>query len=350
MRWFSVYPHPPNPPFQRLLFSGETCLAPTNSHAWIHYGFSKLFKISIIISLFVILISSIQAQEVTEAAPLPEVNSPVKVTLVVDNETPLLGEDFELTITIIAPNGTEIIEWPEFPEDEALEILEIGEIEETVSSNTVTYIRVYQVILWETGEYISPEMILPYRLNAPIAWTIVGSFAVAVPSQVSNPESTDPKPSTPPIDLPYIPSWVYVGIVAAIIFVVMIIARILQFSKKQVKGAIVTTPTQMTIAQLEDLKLQGLPPATIYQLVADNLREYLQLQFEINAVEMTTAELNDALRGNSTLSKEQKRRLQQVLEQADLVKFARFQPDEVASTRLVNFAIKWLREAGRQNL
>jgi hypothetical protein len=303
------------------------------------------------IFIYFLLAFPLQAQEASEIPPLPEVNSPVTVRLRADNETPLLGEGFELTVTISAPSNTEILEWLEFPEDEALEILEIGEIEEVISGGTVTYTRIYQVILWKTGEYLSPEMLLPYRLNnAPTSWAIVSSFAATVPSQVDNPESAEVKSSVQPIDLPYISTWVYVGIIAAIVLLVMIIARILQFSKRQVTQVVVTTPTQMTIAQLEDLKLQNLPPATIYQLVADNLREYLQLQFEINAVEMTTVELNDVLRDNSPLSKEQKRRLQQVLEQADLVKFARFQPDDIASTRLVNFAIKWLREAGRQNL
>jgi hypothetical protein len=129
----------------------------------------------------------------------------------------------------------------------------------------------------------------------------------------------------------------------------MLISRLIQISKRQVTQVIATNPTQKTIAQLEDLKLQGLRPATIYQLVADNLRQYLQVQFEINAVEMTTVELLSALGPNPALSKEQKGRLKQILEQADLVKFARFQPDEVASTRLVNFAIKWLKEAGRSH-
>lgn len=289
-----------------------------------------------------------QSQEATEAPPLPEVNNSVTVVLAVNNETPLLGERFELTVIITAPTGVEIIEWLEFPAEEALEVLEISEIEESVSENTTTYTRIYHVILWQTGEYISPEMVLPYRFNSPTAWALVRSFAVTVPSQVDNLESADPKPSVPPIDLPYISPWVYVGIIAAIAFVVMIITRVLQLSKGQVSQAIVTTPTQKAIAQLEDLKAQNLPPAKIYQFVADNLREYLQIQFEIDAIEMTTAELNDFLRSNSTLSKEQKRRLQQVLEQADLVKFARFQPDDLASTRLINFAIKWLGEAGRQ--
>ena len=298
----------------------------------------------------------IHAQEATESAPAevtqppppPQLNSPVTVTLETENESPLLGERFELIVTIIAPSGTEIISWPEFPEEEALEVLEMGDIEETITGNEITYTRIYQVILWETGQYLSPEMVVPYRLNGGTSSAVVQSFTASVPSQVDNPESADPKPPVPPIDLPYISPWIYVGIIAVIVFMVMLISRLLQIGKRQVAQVVATTPTQKTIAQLEDLKLQGLPPATIYQLVADNLREYLQIQFAINAVEMTTAELLAALRNNPSLSKEHKRRLQQVLEQADLVKFARFQPDEIASTRLVNFAIKWLKEAERQ--
>ena len=45
--------------------------------------------------------------------------------------------------------------------------------------------------------------------------------------------------------------------------------------------------------------------------------------------------------------KNHRRQLQGVLEQSDLVKFARFQPDKTSSTRLVNYAIKWLKETER---
>jgi hypothetical protein len=323
--------------------------------------YNTIHQVFLAVLIFLLFSLPIQAQEatpevtepspeVTEAPPLPEINSPVKVILEADNEVPLLGERFELTVTITAPGNAEILSWPEFPEDEALEVLEIGEIEASILEDTITYTRIYQVILWETGDYLSPEMLVPYQLNGPTSSTVVRSFAVLVPSQVDNPESAAPKPAVAPIDLPYIPPWVYAGIIAMIVLVLMLISRLLQLSKTQVSQLIATTPTQKTIAQLEDLKLQGLPPATIYQLVADNLRQYLQIQFEINAIEMTTAELINALSDNPTLSKEQKQRLKLVLEQADLVKFARFQPDDVASTRLVNFAIKWLREAGRQGL
>ena len=69
--------------------------------------------------------------------------------------------------------------------------------------------------------------------------------------------------------------------------------------------------------------------------------------FDIEAVEMTTAELMGVIREKAIFPKEHQGRLLRVLEQADLVKFAKFQPDETNSNRLVNFAIKWLKETER---
>ncbi|GAB5489961.1 MAG: hypothetical protein Phog2KO_01760 [Phototrophicaceae bacterium] len=295
-------------------------------------------------------VASIQAQEQpipTPTQPPARLNSPVRAEFAVDNQEPLLGEPFNVTILIRAPADVEILSWVTF--NEPMEMLVEGDVLLTteVDSAFVLYERTYTVVLWEVGEYLSEGALIVYQLGADTGSTPVSSFYVQVPSQISNPDDVLLRPSAEPIDLPYISPWIFVGVVAIMIIVGMIIARLLQISRQGVVQIVTASPADKAIAELEDLKDQQLPASTIYELVANNLRQYIEDQFAVEAVEMTTVELMGILRQRNLFPKNHRQQLQDVLEQSDLVKFARFQPDKASSLRLVNYAIKWLRETER---
>lgn len=295
-------------------------------------------------------IASVQAQEQplpTPTQPPARLNSPLRAEFTVDNTEPRLGEPFNVTLSIRAPSNVEILSWVIF--DEPMETLEEGDILLTteVDSRFVLYERTYKVVLWEVGEYLSEGALITYQLGFDTGSTPVSSFYVQVPSQIINPDEEILRPAVEPIDLPYISPWIFVGMIAIMIMAGMIIARLLQISRQGVVQIVTASAADKAIAELEDLKDQQLPASTIYELVANNLRQYIEDQFAVEAVEMTTVELMGILRQRNLFPKNHRQQLQDVLEQSDLVKFARFQPDKASSLRLVNYAIKWLRETER---
>jgi hypothetical protein len=295
---------------------------------------------ALLLVLLLLWAGSVLAQDAP--TPMPEANSPVTAVFSTSTTEPLLGEAFEISITINAPAGAEILSWPSF--EMPMERLEEGEIISANHGATVQYTRTYKVVMWEVGEHLSAGTLLEYRFNGGRSAVPISSFFIQVPSQVENAETATLRPSIAPVDLPYTSPYSYIGIAAGIILLLLIVARLLQVSRRGMVRIVAASPLEKALAELEDLKNQNLPPATIYAMVADFMRHYLEGRFGIQAVEMTTGELSEALRGTNLLPKEQERRLQQILEQADLIKFARFQPDEVTSKRLVNYAMKWLRE------
>lgn len=299
------------------------------------------------IFLLIVLLLAIPmlAQEATpEVAPL-QLNVAIRAEFQVDNETPLVGEPFTVSLIVEANSDIVILSWAEF--EEPIEVLETGEIETETLVSEIRYTRNYEVVIWDVGDYLSPEVVLTYRQGGVTNSVAVSSFFVQVPIQIINAEDAILRPFKPAIDLPYTSPYVYVGIGLVIFVVLMIIARLLQVSRQNIVQIVRASPAEKAIAVLEDLKVQHLSAATIYELVANNLREYIQEQFAIEAVEMTTVELMGILREKAIFPKEHQSRLLRVLEQADLVKFAKFQPDETNSNRLVNFAIKWLKETER---
>lgn len=294
----------------------------------------------------------ITGQETTPEVPpeAPEVNADnlgiVDAYLFTNASAPAIGEPFELSLIIDVPSTVTIEIWPEFPEDDLLEVLEADEPIETVDNERIVYEQQMTAVIWDAGPYFSPELVVGYRVSGgDLQSDPVRSIFLTIPTTI-NPDDP-PRPSAPTVDLAFIPRWIY-GIAVAIgILVILLVARLIQNIRQSLTRVLVGTNLQTTIAQLEDLRQQDLPASTLYPLVANNLRQFLVERFDINAVEMTTDELINVLKQGRLLNNDHLRQLKQVLEQADLVKFARFQPDDRAKERLIRFAIAWVRAVSR---
>lgn len=302
----------------------------------------RLIAYSLLVTL---LIAPGLAQEITPEATesLPVMPGVLDAYFTTDNESPRLGEPFTLTLVIDAPSTAEIIALPAFPDDAPPTILTTGNITEETRANRIIYRQEMQAVFWETGNYLSPELFVTFNNGSGLQVAPVSAINISIPSMLGNDTNPSPRPDAPLIDLAYIPAWQYGVIAAAVILIMLLIARFIQSGKQSLFSIGASTPAQVAIAQLEDLKTQQLPAATTYPLVASYLRHYLQEQYHINATEMTTPELVQTLREESVFSKKRRRQLHQLLEQADLVKFARFQPDSAAGHRLLQYAIRWLQ-------
>jgi hypothetical protein len=99
---------------------------------------------------------------------------------------------------------------------------------------------------------------------------------------------------------------------------------------------------QRALMQLKSIRESRLSPVVVYETVADCLRAYVQHQYRISALDMTTNELMSALQARSALKKPHQRDLAKMLEYADLVKFAEVQPGERAVKQLLDTAEKWI--------
>ena len=77
-----------------------------------------------------------------------------------------------------------------------------------------------------------------------------------------------------------------------------------------------------------------------YTRLTDALREYMFSRFGFNATEMTTSEILDYLRGID--NKENLEELKEILETADLVKFAKLHPAANENSRNMNNAIEYV--------
>jgi len=88
-------------------------------------------------------------------------------------------------------------------------------------------------------------------------------------------------------------------------------------------------PHEIALQALEELKNEKLWQKGLikeyYTRLTDILREYIEVRFNIRAIELTTWEILQSFK-NSTISRNDKEMLSEILELADLVKFAKALP------------------------
>lgn len=91
-------------------------------------------------------------------------------------------------------------------------------------------------------------------------------------------------------------------------------------------------------------------PKTFCTLVSDTARHYLEERFDFHAPERTTEEFLRELAGTKLLLPEQKESLGGFLESCDLVKFAKYEPQENELRGLHSAALRLIEETAPQEV
>jgi len=292
-----------------------------------------------------IILSPVAAQTATRVSPVidAEQSNIITAYFTTSNPTPRIGEPFTLTLTVEVPAGVQLVAFPTLTENMLpLKIL----LTDAVKTVGRTQSQTYTAAMWGAGHYITPEMPVTVLYQGAQVSNPVRSATIDVLSAIPDPQAElAPRSARPPRDVPYIsPLWI-VGAVFALLVIIVLVRRFVRREARRVAAPRIGTPAQIALAQLEDLKAQKIAPDLLYPLVADHLRRYVQARSALVIADLTTQEVMSALKTQTPLTEASRRLLEQILEQADLVKFARFSPDDTQGIRTINAAIRWLREA-----
>lgn len=151
----------------------------------------------------------------------------------------------------------------------------------------------------------------------------------------------------PQVKFPYTFKEIFPWVVAALGFVglVLILYRLIQNRRKRIREEEKAEPAHIkALRKLDKYRSDKFwkpeNQKTFYSGVTDALREYIVSRFGVAAMEMTTAEIFDGLKG-SDIPEDLYAQMKDLFERADFVKFAKFTAtDEENATvlpRAVNF-------------
>ena len=264
----------------------------------------------------------------------------VEVSAKVQDDHVAVGKPFPLDLTMKVPYGY-YVEWNEFATDTLsaqIDILKRGEMQRTADADSNIIVQQQLTLMtFDTGFVQVPPVGLTYaksaedKLRVKVFTDPVRLYATTIAVDTTQAF----RPMVPPIEQPVSMKEVFPWILGALILVLvgLVVWYLVKHRKPKldengepVKGP-VTPPYDKAIGDLESLKQQKLWQSgkvkEYYSNLTDIAREYIEGQFKVNAVEMTT---DDILQEVQKLHFDEKLfgKLKGTMELSDLVKFAKY--------------------------
>ena len=264
----------------------------------------------------------------------------VEVSAKLQDEHVTVGKPFSLDLMMKVPYGY-YVEWNEFATDtlsEQIDILKRGDMQRTADADSNIIVQQQLTLMtFDTGYVQIPSIGLTY--------------AKSVEDQLRMKAFTDPmrlyvttmsvdttqafRPLMEPIDQPIAMKEVFPWILGVLLAVLVGFGAWFLWKKRKprlgedgqpVKGPVIP-PYTKAIGDLESLKQQKLWQAgkvkEYYSGLSDIAREYIEGQFNVNAVEMTTDDILEEVE-ELDFDREIFGKLKDTMELSDLVKFAKY--------------------------
>ncbi len=256
-----------------------------------------------------------------------------KVATSVDSISNKIGAEFKVTYTTVVDTAAKVV-FPKAKSFGQLEVIRSYPIDTTRNGAMYTLVKKYGLTQFDSGKYTIPQIKILINQNT----VLTDSLRVTV-----NPVAVDTLKQKM-YDIKTVAKakdglgkwWKY--LLAAIGFVLLgflIYLLYKKFKRKPWAETVFKTPIEKATSLLQQLEQKQLwqkgEVKNYYSELTDIARDYIEEAIEIPAKESTTNELIIALRNASkrkklNLTKETLTGLENVLRQADLVKFAKSKP------------------------
>ena len=286
-------------------------------------------------------------------------NAQVDAVSRLDTNAILVGDQVHLNLEISSPSDYKVF-WPELNDTliSEIEILEKSPIDTIFSKdkNTTTLKQQLLITCFDSGYYALPPIHFDYNVpNDPIRHFVetdaillqVSTIAVDTTQAIKDIRAPQTAPITFREALPYILAGIAILIIAALL---------IYYLRKRKKEEPVfkapakpkLPPQQVAMTALDNLRLKKLWQSgqikEYHTILTDIMRVYLDGKFNIAAMELTTDEIMVLLEKTQINGQAQKRLLQ-VFQLADMVKFAKMQPLPLEHDSSLNQAIDFVKES-----
>ena len=288
----------------------------------------------------------------------------VEVEGKVESKDVQVGKPFTLDLSLKVPYGW-FVEWNDFAIDtlsEQLDIIKRGEVERTADADSNVIVKQQLTLMtFDTGQVQVPSVGLTYarsfedpnRLKAYTDPINLYSTTIAVDTTMAY------KPIVEPIDAPVKFNEVFPWILGALLLALLVIGvwywRKHHKSKVDADGNVVRGPVippyDKAVSDLKRLREEKIWQSgkvkEYFSVLTDIAREYIEGQFGVNAVEMTTDDILNEVKPLH-FDKETYDKLKDTMEVADLVKFAKYSASTLESDTALNSMTDFVNESYEQ--
>lgn len=239
-------------------------------------------------------------------------------------DTVRIGDPFTLSVRVRAPVGAQI-EFPAGPDStSAVQLIDPRTVRTTIDTGAVDLTATYRLAAWDIG----PQPIVLGDVvvtgAGPDRRISLGRQSVFVRSILPADSSQRvPKPARPIIDQGIPRWWLWAAIAVA---VVLLLLALWWWWRRRRRDVVPPVENPLTVAEREFARVEALRLLEAGErgrhvaLMVDVLRDYLAARFSTAPLSLTTSELTRALHREPAVPLE---KLARLLDEADLIKFAR---------------------------
>ena len=272
-----------------------------------------------------------------------------------------VGKPFTLDLSLKVPYGW-FVEWNDFAIDtlsEQIDILKRGDVVRTADADSNVIVQQQLTLMtFDTGQIQVPAVGLKYAQSFDdpmrmMAFTEpIDLYATTIVVDTLQPYKPIVEPMAAPIQMKEVFPWILVALLAILIGI-----GIWFFVKRRkvrvdeegniVRGPVIP-PYDKAVGDLNKLREEKLWQSgkvkEYFSSLTDIAREYIEGQFGVNAVEMTTDDILEEIKPLH-FSKETYNKLKDTMEVADLVKFAKYSASTLESDTALSSMTEFVNES-----
>jgi hypothetical protein len=278
----------------------------------------------------------------------------VQVSAKLDSTSLRIGEQIHLNLNAVVPPNTQII-FPAIPDTiHKLEIVQRSKVDTTKSQDgkTTTYHQQITLTAFDSGFYVIEPFTFKFRKEGSNDEDTISTEAMLVQVMTVPVDTTrEIKDIKPPVEVPFTFRDALPYIIGAIVLfaLVYLIIRYFQKRKKIIPEFKPKAPPrpahEIALEALRKTGEQKLWQQGFYKeyqsAVADIVRQYIEHRFSIQALEYPTDETLEHFRNNLGIP-EAMEKLRQLLQFADMVKFAKAIPIATENENAMQQAIDFV--------
>ena len=289
----------------------------------------------------------------------------VTVTATIDSVEVMQGRLRVVDVEVVQPVGTRSQWLLVGDENEPLQHAELAPgievnsfsaIDTTSLGNGIEQLRRQFLIQpWDSGEYVIPGIALTVGADTFRSKQLALKVMVADVDTMTTIHPMTGTVSIAPHFWDWVPQWIvdyWWALLVGLLIIIGTAVGIYLYKKGGLRKAIRKAPAPVPPYQLAMEQLQVLGQRQLcergmekeyYTELTEILRQYLEGRFGINAMEMTTPQIKAAVRA-TTSAAEASALMNDVLEVADYVKFARLRPLPEDNIRAMRQAVKFVED------
>ena len=272
-----------------------------------------------------------------------------------------VGKPFTLDLSLKVPYGW-FVEWNDFAIDtlsEQIDILKRGDVVRTADADSNVIVQQQLTLMtFDTGQIQLPAVGLKYAQSFDdpmrmMAFTEpIDLYATTIVVDTLQPYKPIVEPMAAPIQMKEVFPWILVALLAVLLGIgiwLFVKRRIVHVDEEGniVHGPVIP-PYDKAVDELKKLREEKMWQSgkvkEYFSSLTDIAREYIEGQFGVNAIEMTTDDILEEIKPLH-FSKETYSKLKNTMEVADLVKFAKYSATTLESDTALSNMTEFVNES-----